>query len=219
MQAIRAVFFDFDGTIANTERGIKNAIRFSLAEKGIPVGDPAALDYFIGPPLYDGYSHVYGTEEPLTSELVDLYRVYYQKQGVFELDLYPGIRELLEALKAAGIKTAVTSSKPLHFLQMAVPFVGIEDLLDAVIGPELHNKNADKTYLLGCALAQLSLQAGPDICMVGDRHYDVTGGKKAGASAIGVTYGFGSEQELLAAGADAIAHTPEELKSLLLPNS
>ncbi|HPZ00194.1 MAG TPA: HAD hydrolase-like protein, partial [Clostridiales bacterium] len=112
-QRLRAVLFDFDGTIADTGRGIKNSIRYSLEKKQIPVGNPENLDYFIGPPLYEGYAHVYGTKEPLTSELVDLYRVYYAEKGVYELDVYPGIRELLENLRAAGVKTAVTSSKPL----------------------------------------------------------------------------------------------------------
>ena len=216
MPRFDAVLFDFDGTIADTSRGIKNAIRYSLKEKQIPVGDEAALDYFIGPPLYDGYHHVYHTEEPLTSELVELYRVYYGKQGVYELELYPGVKELLETLKAAGIKTAVTSSKPMHFLSMAVPSVGIDHLLDAIIGPELKNKESNKTQLVQSGMARLGLTDPSRVCMVGDRHYDITGGKNAGTVSYGVTYGFGSPEELLKAGADALADSPEELKNMLL---
>lgn len=210
------VLFDFDGTIADTSRGIKNAIRYSLAQKDIPVGDPAGLDYFIGPPLYDGYHHVYGTEDPLTSELVDLYRVYYGKQGVFELELYPGIKEMLVALKEAGVKTAVTSSKPLHFLEMAVPSVGVDVYFDAIIGPELKNKEANKTYLVHKGMEKLGVSAEDRVCMVGDRFFDVEGGKNAGVHAIGVTYGFGTAEELQSAGADFLAHSAKELKDLLL---
>lgn len=211
-----AVLFDFDGTIADTSRGIKNAIRYSLDQKQIPVGNPDELDYFIGPPLYNGYHHVYKTEEPLTSELVDLYRVYYGKQGVFELDLYPNIKETLSFLKEAGVKTAITSSKPLHFLEQAVSFVGVDGYFDAVVGPELKNKEANKTYLIQKAMSVLGVSKVDQVCVVGDRFFDIEGGKSAGIKAIGVTYGFGTEEELRSAGADFLAHSAKELKDFLL---
>lgn len=211
MPEFRAVLFDFDGTLANTSRGIKNSIRYALGEKNIPVGDESRLNYFIGPPLYDGFSHVYGADEKLAEELVRLYRVYYAKSGVYECELYPGIPDMLEALKQDGLKLGVVSSKPQHFLNMAVPHLNIESYFTTIVGPELKNKNADKSFLIRQALSQMNVERDSSVIMVGDRFYDIEGGKRAGVTAVGVTYGFGSEEELKQSGADFLAHIPDEI--------
>lgn len=209
MPKYSAVLFDFDGTLANTSRGIKNSIRYALGEKNIPVGDESRLNYFIGPPLYDGFSHVYGADAELSEELVRLYRVYYGKSGVYECELYPGVQDMLEALKQDGLQLGVVSSKPKHFLDMAVPHLNIESYFTTVVGPELKNKNADKSFLIRQALKQMGVERG--VIMVGDRFYDIEGARRAGVTAVGVTYGFGSEEELQKAGADFLAHVPGDI--------
>lgn len=208
--------FDFDGTIADTSRGIKNAIKYALAQKGIPVGDESRLDYFIGPPLYDGFSHVYGTTEPDTSECVDLYRVYYSNGGVFETDLYDGIKETLLELKSAGAKLAITSSKPQFYLDMLMPHLGLQEVFDKVIGPEMNNRLGDKSVLVNLALQQLDypLVDGSKVCIVGDRFYDMAGGVKAGVTAVGALWGFGSREELEEAGASYLVEQPMQLLDL-----
>lgn len=211
-----AVLFDFDGTLADTSRGIKNSIRYALREAKIPVGDESRLNYFIGPPLYEGFSHVYGADEKLSEELVRLYRVYYAKSGVYECELYPRVREMLEALQKAGLTLGVVSSKPKHFLDMAVPHLGIDSYFSAIVGPELKNKNADKSFLIRQALEQMEKAGAPSkacssVIMAGDRFYDIEGAKRECLTAVGVTYGFGSAEELRNAGADFLAETPADI--------
>ncbi len=218
MSFYEAILFDFDGTIADTSRGIKNSIRYALAEKGIPVGDESKLDYFIGPPLYEGFSHTYHTNDADTDELVKLYRIYYAEKGVFECELFPGMKELLKTLHEKDVKTAVVSSKPLHFLKIALPHLGIDGYFDAVIGPSMDNTNADKSALVARAAEELGHPLDSQMVMVGDRFYDIEGAKRAGITAIGATFGFGSEQELLGAGADLLAEDAERLSRLLLAN-
>ncbi|MEE1353324.1 MAG: HAD-IA family hydrolase [Acutalibacteraceae bacterium] len=218
MAKYRAVLFDFDGTLADTSPGIKNSIRYALGEKGIPVGDEKRLNYFIGPPLYEGFSHVYGTDKELTDELVRLYRVYYSDRGVYECALFPGSLEMLKQLRGAGLRLAVVSSKPAHFLKIVLPHLGIEDCFETVVGPELKNKSADKSFLIRKALEELGESASPQVVMVGDRHYDIAGARDAGVTAAGVTYGFGTKEELQAAGADFLADSAESLTARLLSN-
>lgn len=208
MPEFEAVLFDFDGTLADTSRGIKNSIKYALSEKHIPVGEESRLNYFIGPPLYDGFSHVYGADEKLSEELVRLYRVYYAKSGVYECELYPGVRDMLDGLQKAGLQLGVVSSKPKHFLDMAVPHLGIAPYFTTVVGPELKNKNADKSFLIRQALDQMDADSA---VMAGDRFYDIEGARRAGVTAVGVTYGFGTAEELKEAGADALAASPQDL--------
>lgn len=213
MPNLEAVLFDFDGTLADTSRGIKNSIKYALAEKQIPVGDESRLNYFIGPPLYDGFSHVYGADEKLSEELVHLYRVYYAKSGVYECELYPGVRDMLDDLRKAGLRLGVVSSKPKHFLDMAVPHLGIAPYFTTVVGPELKNKNADKSFLIHQALDQMGAGSA---AMIGDRFYDIEGARRAGVTAVGVTYGFGTEEELKQAGADYLAQTPQDIYKFIV---
>lgn len=208
MPEFEAVLFDFDGTLADTSRGIKNSIKYALSEKHIPVGEESRLNYFIGPPLYDGFSHVYGADEKLSEELVRLYRVYYAKSGVYECELYPGVQDMLDGLQKAGLQLGVVSSKPKHFLDMAVPHLGIAPYFTTVVGPELKNKNADKSFLIRQALDQMGADSA---VMAGDRFYDIEGARRAGVKAVGVTYGFGTAEELKEAGADALAASPQDL--------
>lgn len=211
-----AVIFDFDGTVADTGKGVKNSVKYALNVHGIPVGDETLLDRFIGPPLYESFEKLYNVSPEKADELVDTYRIYYAKKGVYELTPYPGMIELLSALKSAGIKTAVASSKPKHFLDVAVPHIGADKYFDYIIGPELKNHNSDKSSLITSALSVLCEDAGKHIAMVGDRFYDIEGAKAVGVTSVGVTFGYGEREELSLSGADFIVSNTDELKALLL---
>lgn len=211
-----AVIFDFDGTVADTGRGVKNAIKHALDTYGIPVGDESKLDYFIGPPLYEGFEHVYDLKPDFASQLVDEYRVYYSEKGVYECDLYPGMMELLKDLKKSGIKLAVASSKPKHFLDKVVSFIGADKYFDFVIGPELTNHNANKTTLVLSACEALGVIPSKKVAMIGDRFYDIDGANGAGVTSVGITFGYGSFEELAQHKADIIVNSVEELKKAVL---
>lgn len=211
-----AVIFDFDGTVADTGRGVKNAIKHALNTYNIPVGDEAGLDYFIGPPLYEGFEHVYGLTPEFASRLVDEYRVYYSEKGVYECDLYPGLMEFLKKLKESGVKLAVASSKPKHFLDTVVSFIGADKYFDFVIGPELTNHNANKTTLILSACEALGVSPSKKVAMIGDRFYDIEGASGAGVTSVGITFGYGSYEELSEHGADIIVSSVEELKKAVL---
>jgi len=210
------VIFDFDGTVADTGLGVKNAVKYAVREHGIPVGDESKLDYFIGPPLYDGFEHVYGVSPELANDLVDTYRVYYAEKGVYECEVYSGTMELLKELKEAGVKVAVASSKPKHFLDVAIPYIGADKYFDFIVGPELKNHNSNKSVLITKAMELMGAKDKSRVVMLGDRKYDIEGAHEVGVSAVGIEYGYGSKEELENAGADFIASSVENLKNILL---
>ena len=212
---IRAVLFDWDGTVADTRPGIFNSVRYAIGQYGIADRPDDELRYFIGPPLYDGFEHVFGVSPELANELTDTYRVYYRDKGIFECNVYDGVGDLLRELHDAGVKTAVVSSKPKEFLDRLVEHFGLAEHLDAVIGPAMDNHNSNKTVLVNQALKELMLLPST-VAMIGDRHFDMEGAKAAGVNAVGVLYGYGTEEELCAAGADAVCEQVADLRGFLL---
>ncbi len=115
----------------------------------------------------------------------------------------------------AGVKMAVVSSKPKEFLDRLVEHFGLAEHLDAVVGPAIDNHNSNKTVLVNQALKELMLLPST-VAMIGDRHFDMEGAKAAGVNAVGVLYGYGTEEELCAAGADAVCEQVADLRGFLL---
>ena len=210
-----AVIFDFDGTVGDTGPGVRNAVRYSLNEYKMPIYEDR-LNEFLGPPLYETYEKMYGLSPEKANEIVDTYRVYYADKGVYEVEAYPGIIELLKALKAKGVKLAVASSKPQTFLDICAKHIGAFDLFDEVVGPELKNHEANKTWLVNRACERLGVTPSKSVAMVGDRFYDIEGANTAGVTSIGVEYGFGKREEFEEYNADVILPTVEKLAEFLL---
>ncbi|MDO5448002.1 MAG: HAD hydrolase-like protein [Clostridia bacterium] len=210
-----AVIFDFDGTVADTGEGVRNAIRYSLNEYNMPIYEDR-LNEFLGPPLYLTYESMYGISPELANDLVDTYRVYYSETGVHELVAKEGMLELAAALKAEGVRLAIASSKPLVFLETGVHDIGADELYEEVVGPDLKNHEANKAYLVRTACERLGIEPSKRVAMVGDRSYDIIGANEVGVTSIGIEFGFGQREEFLENNADYIATTFEDLKNILL---
>ncbi|MCQ2487847.1 MAG: HAD-IA family hydrolase [Clostridia bacterium] len=210
-----AVIFDFDGTVGDTGPGVRNAVRYALNKYEMPIYEDR-LNEFLGPPLYLTFENMYGVTPEFASELVDTYRVYYKDTGVYEVEAYPGIIEIIEELKAKGVKLAVASSKPQKFLDICAKHIGVYDLFDEIVGPELENHQANKTWLVNRACERLNIEPSKKVAMIGDRFYDIEGANTAGVTSIGVEYGFGNRAEFEEYGADIIAEKVLDLKTILL---
>ena len=143
------------------------------------------------------------------------YREYFRRKGIFENAVYPGIPELLGRLEAAGKRLMVATSKPTVFARTILEHFGLATYFCEIVGSELDGTRADKGEVIACALASSGF--GPEqAVMVGDRSYDIIGAAQNRLPAVGVLYGYGSREELEAAGAFGLANTVEELERLLL---
>ena len=210
-------FFDLDGTLTQSEFGILEGAKRALTHFGIDISDEAKLRKFIGPPLHVSFHDNYGLSEEDTEEAIRIYRAYYTEKGIYQAPLYPGMMELLAALKEKGIKLVITTSKPLVMAEKVAKNNEIYDLFDGIIGPGLDEKDASKTWLIRRAMEELGVSDADreKVVMVGDRFYDIEGAREAGVDSIGVLYGYGEEEELRGAGATHIAADVTALRKVL----
>ena len=208
------VLFDLDGTLTDPKEGITKSAAFALRHFGIDA-DPDSLTAFIGPPLNDSFSRYFGLDPEQCVEAVREYRVRFSDVGWAENIPYPGIRELLDALRAQGMTLLVATSKPEVFARRILEHFGLSDCFADICGITMSERETmTKADVIRLVMARNGVD--PASCvMVGDRLHDVEGGHEAGLPVVGVLYGYGSREELEAAGADFIAADTDELTKLL----
>lgn len=205
------IFFDLDGTLTDPGEGITNSVAYALRSFGIHPGGRKELEKFIGPPLQQSFERFYGMDEARAQEAVGKYREYYVEAGIFENLLYPGIPQALEALRQNGYSLAIATSKPTIFAGQIARHFAIDGYFDAIAGSELDGGRSNKGDVIAYAWQLTGLLPGGRAVMVGDREHDVIGAREQGMDCLGVLYGYGSREELLQAGAVALAETPEEV--------
>lgn len=213
----QVVLFDLDGTVTDSGPGIMNSVQYALAKFGILNPDRAVLRRFVGPPLNDSFERFYGLSQSEALKAVDYYREYYRAGGIFENNLYTGIKEVLQELKGRGCRVYLATSKPQVFSEQILEHFEIDSFFDGVVGSFLDGTRVDKSEVVAEALrlAGITSDTNKDAVMIGDREYDIYGAHKLGISAIGVLYGYGSREELEEAGADEIAVSPGQLLEIL----
>ena len=212
--------FYLDGTLTDPREGITKSVQFALAQQGISEPDLKKLEPFIGPPLKDSFMEFYGMTEERAAQGVADYRKRFAPIGKFENEVYPGIPEMLGSLKRAGIRLAVASSKPETFVWDILKYFKLDGYFDVVTGSELDGTRSRKEEVVEEALHRLELDGQPvsreNCAMVGDRRFDIEGGRQFRLTTVGVTYGYAAKGELEAAGADYIVKNPVQLTKLLL---
>ena len=207
------VLFDLDGTLTQSEEGICNSARYAAERMNLPVPDGDTLRKFIGPPLVWSFQEYLGLDPEAALRAQEVYRERYNTVGLFENRVYPGIRYVLRMLKKAGIHTGVVTGKPEGPTSRILEHFGLRKWMETVVCAA--DNKAEKELLIRKALPEDAAEA----WMVGDRKFDMEGGVKAGVHTLGVTYGYGSEQELNETGAEKIAHTPVEILDILCPEA
>lgn len=211
MTAIRAsaLLFDLDGTLTDNYLGIARSIRYALERLGAEPPDEATLRRCVGPPLRTSFPLLLGTDDPsAVEEAIALYRERFADLGWRENVVYEGIPETMAALAATSRPMFLCTSKPEVYARRIVALFGLSDFLSGVYGADLGGRFDDKATLLAHLLTAERIDASRAV-MVGDRSHDVRAARANGVRAVGVLWGYGTEEEL--AGADALVRTPAEL--------
>lgn len=204
------LIFDLDGTLTDSSPGIFNALRYAFREMGEAVPADEALRLFVGPPLIEPLTALYGFPMEKAEEFVRLFRVYYDKKGVYENSPYKGVPEMLSGLRAMGYTLAVATTKPERMAYRVTDHFDMTRFFSAIAGANSeHNSKADSIKLV---FDRLGIAPGKrnECLMIGDRRYDVKGAKTCGIDCLGVKYGFSNGDELEKAGAKYITETVEE---------
>lgn len=209
---MKAILFDLDGTLTDSGEGIMNCAKLALEHYGIEVPDRESLRVFVGPPLHDTFVK-FGVPPQEADHAIEIYRSRYIPIGKFENYPYPGIRELLEMLKADGHRLYVATSKPEGMSKEILEHFDLAQYFEIICGASTDRSRSTKDMVI----AYLLEQTGRDLeaVMVGDTAFDVLGAKAHGIPTIGVSWGYGLVDDMEQAGAAAIAHTTEELYTLL----
>lgn len=211
-------FFDLDGTLTDSAPGILNGVEKALGHFGLHP-PRQSLHFFIGPPLLESFATYFPGEPDKARTALRIYRQYYAQQGMYENRVYDGIADLLRDLRQAGIAVHLATAKPETFARTIVAHFGLAPLLDVQAGAELDGPRHNKTDVLRYAVALAGVTDLRRCLMIGDRHHDVDGAHAVGMACAGVLYGYGSRQELEAAGADYLCEDIPALRRLLLPAS
>lgn len=213
------ILFDLDGTLTDPKEGITTCVQYALKSFGIDEPDLDKLEPFIGPPLKDSFKKFYSMSDEDAEKAVEKYRERFNDTGIFENELYGGIHDLLRNLQAGGMHLAVASSKPTVYVERILKHFKIDKYFEVVVGSELDGTRVDKPQIIQEVLHRFFPNHKvryDEIYMVGDREYDIMGARTFRIESVGVTYGYGSMEELKEAKADYIVRSVAELKQLLM---
>lgn len=206
-------FFDLDGTLIDSAVGITRCVAYALEKMQQPVPPEAELRKWIGPSLRTSFGPLFNDAQRV-EQAVELYRERFEVLGWQEHDIYAGIGEVVQGLHAAGHRLAVVTAKNEPHAQRIIEHLPFGGCFEDVIGATPDGSRSDKPQLIAEALQRLSLP--PAQCwMIGDRRMDIEGARHHGMRNVGVLWGFGGREELLAAGAGRLAETPDELAAVL----
>lgn len=209
------ILFDLDGTLTDPGIGITNSVMYALKKMGREVPPRETLFPFIGPPLIWSFVNLCGCTGEEAKLGVQYYREYFSDIGIFENQVYPGIPELLDRLRAAGKRIVMATSKPEDFAGRIAERFGLSARFDFIAGSRMDETRTAKAEVIQYALESVGV-APEDCLMVGDREHDVLGAAACHISCLGVLYGYGSREELQNAGAIALAEIPAEVGDWIL---
>lgn len=206
-----AVVFDLDGTITDSAPGILESVRYALEKMQLPIPPDAILHRFLGPSLAESFMRFCGLTREQAIEATLFYRERYHAIGWMENQVYPGIRPLLLTLKRAGVRLSIATGKPQDASEKILDHFKLRHLFNSIVGPQPMEYQVLKSVLIRKSLQGFRGRA----VMIGDRDLDILGAHEAGIDSIGVTYGYGSREELENAQSTAIINSADDLYGVL----
>lgn len=215
---MKLAVFDCDGTLIDSQINIIRAMASSFARHGLAAPDAHATRRVVGLSLLEAMQALLPDADlDLQQSLADDYKTAFQRlRADSALDpepLYPGIRRLLDALHGAGWQLAVATGKSDRGLRLALEHHGIHHLFVSLQTADRHPSKPHPS-MLRAALAEAGAQAGQAV-MIGDTIFDIAMGQAAGVRSIGVDWGYHEADELIEAGAAAVAMDAGHLQDLL----
>jgi pyrophosphatase PpaX len=206
------VLFDLDGTLVDSGAMILASYRHAtrtVLEREIP--DEVLAGFIGGGSIRE---HMRSLDEGLADELVRVYREHNEPLHD-ELEAFPGVEDLLETLSAEGRRLGVVTAKRRRTVDLAFAVLPIEHYFEVVVTTESTERHKPHPDPVLHAAAKLGAAA-DETAFVGDSPWDVQAGKAAGVFTVAVSWGkIHPNSRLLAAGADVLVHTPEELLGIL----
>ena len=213
----KLILFDLDGTLIDPHTAITKAMQHALALEGIEIVDRNQLNPFIGPPIRDCLRELYNmTDTEKIERIVSNYREYFLEKGIYQNTLYPGIIHMLQQLKDAGLTLTIATSKLMVSAKKIAEYLEFDHYFDLIIGCEYDGTRSHKREVIDYILDELDPKRQYSPVIIGDRKYDIIGARETGIESIGITWGYGSREELAQEHPTLIVDSVETLCRTLL---
>lgn len=210
------ILFDLDGTLTDSAPGVTRAAQYGLKKMGFTVENPDDLLSFVGPPLIESFqNHMKSSDESVLLRTLEHYREYYARQGIFENSVFPGIPELLAALRETGKILAVATSKPTVYTERILDHYRLRDFFSIVVGCGMDGSRTGKGEVIAEVLSHAEMKRRSRPVMVGDRKYDIIGARENHIPVIAIGWGYGTREEFDRENPDYFAETIPDLLALL----
>ncbi|MEZ5576721.1 MAG: phosphoglycolate phosphatase [Candidatus Competibacteraceae bacterium] len=218
---IAALFFDLDGTLVDSVPDLTAAINVMLRQLELPAREEVQVRAWVGNGMDNlirralvGEMDGSRADPELFARAKPLYRAAYADHISVYSALYPGVREGLAELHAAGLPMACVTNKPAEFARPLLERLGIGEVFATVVGGECipQPKPAPDALLL-CA-ERLGIPVAQGL-MVGDSINDVGAARNAGCPIVCVPYGYNHGRDIRDAAPDAVIESIAELPALL----
>ncbi|WP_044339302.1 HAD family hydrolase [Rossellomorea aquimaris] len=216
MSKYKIILFDLDGTLSDPKEGITKSVQYAMENLGVEVPEIHELECFIGPPLQVSFAEHYDFDELKTQRAIDFYRERFKEKGMFENKLYPNIPSLLKTLKENGFTLVVATSKPTVFAEQILKYFTIDQFFDLIAGSNLDGTRTSKAEIIQYILDVYHEYEAGNFIMIGDRKHDMIGAHHTGIDSIGVTYGYGSFEEISQSKPTYMVSNVDEIKDVLV---
>ena len=203
------VIFDLDGTLMDTSSGILMSVKDTIKEHGMPELSEEQIRTFIGPPIQWSFEAQYGISKEEAQRMADTFRALYSTKHLLGAVPYPGICNLLQALRERGMKSAIATYKREDYALRLLKHYHFDDYTDIMYGGD-NDGTLKKRDIIQKCIDSAGVKNLNEVVMVGDTLHDSNGAKELGVDFIGVSYGFGFHGND-AKGIDSMAETPQDI--------
>lgn len=211
----KIVILDFDGTLADTKPVIVNTFHRTLSAMHLPPHTDAEIAATIGLPLLEAFPLLEPMSAAMAQACTDCYRrIFEDVNRELGVPMFPHVAATLRQLHARGLLLTIATSRGHQSVCQFIHTFHLNHIISYVVGAEDVTLAKPHAEPVSKTLAHFYLEPA-DAVVVGDTHFDILMGRNAGCATIGVTYGNGSRQSLMQAGADAIADHFEQIADMI----
>ncbi len=212
---MKLIILDFDGTLADTRGLIVKTMQQTLDVLGLEPRTDEQCAAMIGLPLKQAFTDLLPMKDEMGEQCVETYRrIFNENNALYVIPTFPNVLETLHHFHEKGYTLTIASSRSNRSLMEFVNDMHLNDVIPYVLGAEDVARAKPHPDPVLQTLDTFGCKA-EDALVVGDTWYDIEMGRRAGVRTCGVTYGNGSQEELMRAGADYLIDDFGELVKII----
>jgi len=216
VKQVECVIFDLDGTLLDSKECSAKATKAAFKEMGLKVPSEVVIEHYMGIPIEESFFKM--SEQPLdqetATELIRIFRAYYQTYEESTLKVFPEIPHVLEILNKRKVPCFVVSSKKTAVVKRNLAAQDLVAFFEEIIGSDAVTHYKPHPEGINKVVAHYQFDPTKTI-MIGDAIFDIQMGKAAGVKTIAVTWGSHDPKKLSEENPDALVDAPREILDFL----